>query len=585
MYLALMVYRATPITATGFSPSEIMIGRKLRTTIPALPKTLKSGMAPSQKILEENDAKAKRQTHVTSASHFVCNTQISSLLAQVSLLYDFVQLNSAKLCKEKKSVPLPPLGLTIDIAETTESSLLILWEDDETRSYITSWDVEIADIGTYRPKAVGSTSDRTVLNYEITNLISGKNYTAYVFGKSGDQRSHQAATVDLTLKPVINSVLSEDTDQTKENVIVLTYNQSNVGEFDHYLFSLNGSSDTVTVAKQHRHLYPRITFTNLVAGVNYVVTARTISGIEESTPIQKSIVTKPFAPNWACDQGADRLTIILSKPLGFVDEYILECQEGCNVVEFSLLVTTDRGDSRNRAANQPSWKDSKDKLPMPPYFAVNRCSDLFDGDNMCWSTSRKKRNVVERGTRVHFTVGGALNCDIRDDSFCNGPLQSDSTYHVAIVGYTENGLHTVGPISDPIRTGRAGTTAEDPNQPKSVNIVTIAVGVGLGILLLISVLTSLAIFHCRKRVARPDTRPQEDMAVSSDPTYTNADQVALSVESGPLNADDLPRQPTSVTSPDTGYEALDVENSNNQKDDYEVLEGIYHEIPDATDKA
>jgi hypothetical protein len=97
------------------------------------------------------------------------------------------------------SAPLPPLGLTIDIAETTESSVLILWEDDETRSYITSWDVEIADIGTYRPKAVGSTSDRTVLNYEITNLISGKNYTAYVFGKSGDQRSYQAATVDLTL--------------------------------------------------------------------------------------------------------------------------------------------------------------------------------------------------------------------------------------------------------------------------------------------------------------------------------------------------------------------------------------------------
>ncbi|ELU13112.1 hypothetical protein CAPTEDRAFT_218143 [Capitella teleta] len=95
--------------------------------------------------------------------------------------------------------PLPPLGLTIDIAETTESSVLMFWEDDETRSYITSWDVEIADIGTYRPKAVGSTSDRTVLDYEITNLISGKNYTAYVFGKSGDQRSYQAATVDLTL--------------------------------------------------------------------------------------------------------------------------------------------------------------------------------------------------------------------------------------------------------------------------------------------------------------------------------------------------------------------------------------------------
>ncbi|ELU13113.1 hypothetical protein CAPTEDRAFT_218144 [Capitella teleta] len=121
-------------------------------------------------------------------------------------IYDFYveAIANGKHSPNNRSVmatipPLPPLGLTIDIAETTESSVLILWEDDETRSYITSWDVEIADIGTYRPKAVGSTSDRTVLNYEITNLISGKNYTAYVFGKSGDQRSYQAATVDLTL--------------------------------------------------------------------------------------------------------------------------------------------------------------------------------------------------------------------------------------------------------------------------------------------------------------------------------------------------------------------------------------------------
>ncbi|ELT97113.1 hypothetical protein CAPTEDRAFT_208438 [Capitella teleta] len=243
-----------------------------------------------------------------------------------------------------------------------------------------------------------------------------------------------------------------------------------------------------------------------------------------------------------------------------------------DVVEFSLLVTTDRDDSRNWAANQPSWKDSNDQSPMPPYFAVNRCTDLFNGDNMCWLTSRKKRNLVEPGTRVHFSVGGALNCDNRDDSFCNGPLQADSTYHVAIVGYTENGLHTVGPISDPIRTARsavhAGTTimpddSNQANQPKSVNIVAIAVGVGLGVLLLISVLTSLVIFHCRKRATGPDeesdTRPQEDKAVGSDPSYT------------------------SVTSPDTGYEALDVENSNNQRNDYELLEGIYQEIPDATD--
>uniref|UniRef100_A0A669CFB8 Uncharacterized protein n=1 Tax=Oreochromis niloticus TaxID=8128 RepID=A0A669CFB8_ORENI len=38
--MAVMCYRSTPCTTTGFIPAELIVGRKIRTTLPTLEKNL-----------------------------------------------------------------------------------------------------------------------------------------------------------------------------------------------------------------------------------------------------------------------------------------------------------------------------------------------------------------------------------------------------------------------------------------------------------------------------------------------------------------------------------------------------------------
>uniref|UniRef100_A0A667ZJL9 Integrase catalytic domain-containing protein n=1 Tax=Myripristis murdjan TaxID=586833 RepID=A0A667ZJL9_9TELE len=58
--LALMCYRATPTTSTGVSPAELLMGRKIRTTLPSLTSNLVPKW-PDKDLIRRRDAEAKRQ--------------------------------------------------------------------------------------------------------------------------------------------------------------------------------------------------------------------------------------------------------------------------------------------------------------------------------------------------------------------------------------------------------------------------------------------------------------------------------------------------------------------------------------------
>uniref|UniRef100_A0A8C5HUU2 Uncharacterized protein n=1 Tax=Gouania willdenowi TaxID=441366 RepID=A0A8C5HUU2_GOUWI len=72
--IALMCYWSTPCSVTGASTAELLMGRKIRTTLSSLEKNLRPSWPDKKRIKQKDEVEKKRQAFYYNKGHGACPT-------------------------------------------------------------------------------------------------------------------------------------------------------------------------------------------------------------------------------------------------------------------------------------------------------------------------------------------------------------------------------------------------------------------------------------------------------------------------------------------------------------------------------
>ncbi|XP_076078559.1 tyrosine-protein phosphatase 10D-like isoform X4 [Mytilus galloprovincialis] len=218
-------------------------------------------------------------------------------------------------------LPLSPQDITT--SDILTDSVTLTWSYNKSSTFIEEFELTYSGYHSNSEGIVTVDGGNSTSSVNLNSLISGEIYEISITSQTGNLTS-EATSMNVTIKPECLTALTENTALTTSDVITIKYTPV-VNQFDHYQFTLINDTQRSPVIKSRSDTNRLVTFDRLTGGSLYVVGVLTVSNTQISDIRSISIFTAPNRPHVEQISTATEITLIINKPPGRVDSYLIVC--------------------------------------------------------------------------------------------------------------------------------------------------------------------------------------------------------------------------------------------------------------------
>ncbi|XP_052088192.1 tyrosine-protein phosphatase 10D-like isoform X3 [Mytilus californianus] len=218
-------------------------------------------------------------------------------------------------------LPLSPEGVTT--SDILTDSVTLTWSYNKSSTFIEEFELTYTGYHSDSEGVITVDGGNSTSSVTLNSLISGESYEISITSQTGNLTS-EATSMNVTIKPECLTALLENTALTTSDVITIQYTAV-LNQFDHYQFTLVNDTQRSPVIKSRSDTNRMVTFDRLKGGSLYVVGVLTVSNTQISDIRSISIFTAPNRPHVEQISTATEITLIINKPSGRVDSYLIIC--------------------------------------------------------------------------------------------------------------------------------------------------------------------------------------------------------------------------------------------------------------------
>ncbi|XP_063405189.1 tyrosine-protein phosphatase 10D-like isoform X3 [Mytilus trossulus] len=218
-------------------------------------------------------------------------------------------------------LPLSPQDVTT--SDILIDSLTLTWSYNKSSTFIEEFELTYTGYHSNSEGMITVDGGNSTSSVTLSSLKSGESYEISITSQTGNLTS-EATSMNVTIKPECLTVLTENTALTTSDVITIQYTPV-VNQFDHYQFTLINDTQRSPVMKSRGDKNRLVTFDRLTGGSLYVVGVLAVSDTQISDIRSISIFTAPNRPHVEQISTATEITLIINKPPGRVDSYLIVC--------------------------------------------------------------------------------------------------------------------------------------------------------------------------------------------------------------------------------------------------------------------